>query len=90
MTPVEVSGVIFRSVAECSRRMGVNEATIHKHLNAGTPHLIGLLQVTPPRQCVLDGVEYPSLRAAALAAGISREAVRQRVNREEKAKGKSA
>lgn len=90
MTPVEVRGVIFRSVAECARRMGVNEATIHKHLEAGTPHLIGLLQVTPPRQCELDGVEYPSLAAAAVVAGTSREAVRQRVNRAENAKGKSA
>ena len=90
MMPVDVRGEIFRSIAECSRRMGVSEATIYKHLDAGTPHLIGLLQATPPRRCELDGVEYPSLRAASRATGISVEAVRQRVNRAENAVGKSA
>lgn len=90
MTPVLIRGVHYRSIALAARALNVHERTIYKHLDAGTPDLIGSLRATEPRRCMLDGVEYPSLRAAALAAGISREAVRQRVNREEKAKGKSA
>jgi NUMOD1 domain len=80
MTPVLIRGKAYRSVAAASRLLGVNQSTINHHLNAGTIDQVGNRR-TPPRQCEFNGVKYPNMQAAAIALGVSREAIRQRLNR---------
>lgn len=79
MTPVCIRGTVYRSIAAAAIGERVNPKTVHKHLDAGTPHLIGLANRTAPRPCELDGIAYPSLTAAAMARGVSLQAVSQRV-----------
>lgn len=81
MTPVRIRGITYNSIAIASQALAVNPRTIHKHLDAGTPDLIGVNTSTPPRTCTIAGVDYPSLTAAARALGRSVEAMRQRANR---------
>ena len=78
MTPTDVRGIIYRSIAETALDQGVNQRTIYKHLNAGTMNMVGVQQRTPPRPCEFDGIHYPSLKAASVALGITVEGVRQR------------
>lgn len=79
MTPVKIRGVLYRSVAEAARQLGLNQKTIYAALDNGTLDKCGVSW--KPRPCTFDGVEYPSLAAAARSFGVSLEAVRQRVNR---------
>ena len=78
MTPVSVRGTIYRSIAACAIGEGVDPSTVHKHLDAGTPELIGLQQRTKAMPFDDRGVTYPSQAAAALALGVSFQRVSQR------------
>lgn len=82
MTPVEIRGTIYRSIAAAARAQNVNESTASKHLDAGTPHLIGLTAPTPKCPCSFNGIDYPSLAAAAYGEGVTVEAIRQRIKRQ--------
>ncbi len=83
MTPVRIRGVTYRSITDAAKAQGVHERTVYFHLDAGTPDLIGKQMQTKRRPCTIEGVDYPSLRAAARALGVSVEAIRQRANRAE-------
>jgi len=82
MTPVSTHGTIYRSIAATAIGEGVNPKTVHKHLDAGTPELIGVNRRTEANPCEFHGVTYPSQAAAALSLGISEQAVSQRVKRQ--------
>ena len=79
-----IRGVRYPTSAEAARRLGVDVRTVYKHLELGTPDMIGLNHKTMPKPCVIDGVSYPSITAAAKAVGRSIEAIRQRVCRAER------
>ena len=81
MTPVRVRGVTYPSAASAARALGLHVNTVHKHLDAGTPDLIGMGVLSPSRPCVINGVSYPSLRAAGRALGVSATAITKRVKR---------
>lgn len=87
MQPINIRGKLYPSVVATARALGVSERNIYKHLDLGTPHLIGLNKKTGPKPCEIDGVQYPSLTAAAAARGVSVEAIRQRVNRQGQKRG---
>ncbi len=90
MTPVLIRGITYRSIADAARALGVHYTTVVKHLDAGTPDLIGLQRPTGPRPCEFDGIKYPSLKAASVALGITVEAIRQRLVQREKQQRKLA
>ena len=82
MTPVRIRGTIYRSITAAAIGEGVNPSTVRKHLNAGTPHLIGLQTRTEAKPFDDHGVAYPSQAAAALALGVSFQRVSQRAKRQ--------
>lgn len=82
MTPVDVRGTIYRSITAAAIGEGVHPRTVHKHLDAGTPHLIGVQPQTNRRACEFDGIAYPSFAAAAKATGRHIQSISRQVNRQ--------
>lgn len=59
----------FHSITEAAKRLGVDTTTIHYHINKyGNVDRIGKRLGTPIE---IDGVTYPSIRAASVATGKS-------------------
>jgi len=82
-TPIQIRGVIYPSVQEAARQLGLNACTIYVALDRGTLEQCGI-SFKPPRKCSFDGVEYPSLVAAGKALGITPQAVWQRIKNRER------
>ena len=80
MTPVIIRGQSYRSARAAAKALGLNDTTIHHHLDRGTIDRAGTW-VHKTRPCVIEGVSYPTMTAAARAIGVSVEAIRQRLNR---------
>lgn len=78
--PTEVRGVVYRSIAEAARQIGVSFSTLSAALDRGTQDNCGLRGKTSG---YLDGVFYPSKAAAAREMGISEQLLHDRI-----AKGK--
>ncbi len=76
--PTEVRGVLYRSIAEAARQIGVSFSTLNSALDRGTQDKCGL---SKRGYGLLDGVAYPSKAAAARALGISPQALDQRLGR---------
>lgn len=79
MTPVDVRGTIYRSITAAAIGEGVSITTVQKHLDRGTPELIGIKPQTKRKALLLDGKYYPSQVAAAAALGVSHQAISNRV-----------
>lgn len=88
MNPVRVGAHVVVSQAAAARILGVSAWTVAYHLERGTIDRAGT--GSRPSQCEWDGITYPSIAAAARAAGISREAMRQRIERAAKKSPKEA
>lgn len=88
MNPVRVGAHVVVSQAAAARILGVSAWTVAYHLERGTIDRAGTGYRT--RQCDVEGITYPSIAAAARAAGISREAMRQRIARAERNARKEA
>lgn len=88
MNPVRIGQHVLPSQAAAARIAGVSAWTVAWHLSRGTIDRAGTGY--RPRQCEWDGITYPSIAAAARAAGISREAMRQRIERAERNARKEA
>lgn len=85
MTPIKTDIGAWPSMKAAAEAYGVSVDTIEYHLNRGTLDRIG--KRSRRRPCNVGGVTYPTIADAARAAGISREAMRQRVERQAR-KGK--
>lgn len=76
--PTEIRGVIYPSISEAARQLGVNISTVFKALNNGTLETCGLKN---QHAGYLDGVWYLSKSAAAREIGISQPALVKRIER---------
>jgi|GEM_PF-6149908 len=84
--PITIDGVAYRSVSAAARAHGVPVSTLNARL-LRNPDKSGAqaLRADVPRTCAaatIDGVTYPSRRAAADALGISHKTVAARIARE--------
>ena len=74
--PTEVRGVLYRSISEAARQIGVSFSTLSAALDRGTQDQCGLKKVTAG---YIDGVPYKSKAAAARDMGISPQALHDRI-----------
>jgi hypothetical protein len=67
--PVRMMGLNFESLTAAARHFGTHPSAIHRALATGREN-----QFVPGRgkhvPCTIDGITYPSYRAAALALGV--------------------
>lgn len=75
--PTMIRGVLYPSQGAAARALGVHYTTVQKAMEDGRLDGVGL----NPRgrglsmAVVIDGVEYPSIRQAAKATGLSKELI---------------
>ena len=81
---VMIRGKLYDSAFDAARDQGVNLWTVYRHLSKGTADMIGLGQRVYRRICKVDGVVYPSIRAAARAAGVSAGSMYWRIKSEQR------
>ena len=86
-TPTLIRGVLYSSMNEASRALGVDRATIYKAREAGTLETCGLRK-TKALACDIDGVTYPSIQKAARATGIPYSTLQKRLKKERAAEPK--
>ncbi len=74
----KIRGVVYPSISEAARQLGVNISTVFAALNNGTLETCGLKDRYAG---YLDGVWYLSKSAAARDLGISQPALVKRIER---------
>lgn len=80
MRQTTARGITYDSRAEASRALGIHISTLEYHIDRGTVDRAGLRRKT--RACDIDGVEYPTLTAAAQATGRTVTSIWRQVERE--------
>lgn len=80
--PVDVRGVIYDSAAHVSEALGVTASNVYDLVNKGRADQIGIGRGrhgnharAASKRFAIGGFEWPSMRAASLALGLSREYV---------------
>lgn len=74
----KIRGVVYPSISEAARQLGVNVSTVFAALNNGTLETCGLKDRYAG---YLDDVWHPSKSAAARDLGISQPALAKRIER---------
>lgn len=84
-SPVRIRGTLHPSQAAAARAFGLHPHTIQAALDAGRIDDVGLPRKhtggQQPKPCVYRGVGYPSRKAAALACGVTIQAVSSAVRK---------
>lgn len=80
MNITRVRGFVFRSAMSACRVIGIHPTTMQYHLNRGSVDRAGLRRKKRP--CEIDGVDYPTLTAAAQATGRHVSSIWRQVERE--------
>jgi hypothetical protein len=87
MNPTRIRGVLYPSQAAAARALGIKPNTVARALNRGTEEFAGLGRRWPsdfgqkPKPCEIDGVQYPSQKAAATALGLTPSCICMRLRR---------
>lgn len=76
--PTMIRGVLYESIADAARKLGVSHSTVWQAIEAGRVDKVGLPYKKP---ITIRGIEYESYSAAARALGVTPPTVREAVQR---------